>query len=642
MNPYCESLTSYKRGKTIEVPSGDLPCGGDNPNRIQSMTIADTRDTGASVEQAIRMIEAGCEYARITAPSVKEAENVEHIKKELRRRGYAAPLIAEIHFTPNAAMLAARIAEKVRINPGNYADKKRFETMESTDSEYQAELERIYQKFSPLVKICKEYGTAMRIGTNHGSLSDRIMNRYGDTPLGMAESALEFVRICEDLNYYRIVLSMKSSNPQVMVQAYRLLTERLIEEKRKPYPLHLGVTEAGDGLDGRIKSALGIGTLLEGGLGDSIRVSATEEPEGEIPVPKMLAGRNARRSHKPTKSITHYPVNPYQYNRRTTKAVLTVGGLQHPCVMIDLSEKEKVTPATLFALDYKYSVPSDKWTIGDRACDYIYLGKTVLDFEIPGTLGAVYDYETWLSRREKEHVFPIFTTAEFKTKKIKSTQLNFVRVTAEELTSDFIEEIKKDPSAAMIMETHHPHAMPDLRQMFVELMNSGCETPALIHRRYEVSSAEELAAAAAIDAGALLIDGMGDGIFISCQNLPPHKVNEISFGILQAARMRISKTEFISCPSCGRTLFDLQKTTAMIRARTGHLKGVKIAIMGCIVNGPGEMADADYGYVGAGPDRITLYKGKEAVKKNLRSSSAAEHLIDLIRNDGRWIEKTEK
>ncbi|HEX8041088.1 MAG TPA: (E)-4-hydroxy-3-methylbut-2-enyl-diphosphate synthase, partial [Chryseosolibacter sp.] len=411
---YCNSLVAYSRRKTIEVRIGNLPMGGENPIRIQSMTTVDTMDTKGSVEQAIRMVEAGCEYVRITAPSMKEAQNLEAIKKELRSRGYQVPLIADIHFTPNAAELAARIVEKVRINPGNYADKKRFEEIEYTDASYEAELDRIRQKFTPLVRICKEYGTAMRIGTNHGSLSDRIMSRYGDTPLGMVESALEFLRICEDFQYYDVVLSMKSSNPQVMVQAYRLLVRKLDEEGLKPYPLHLGVTEAGDGEDGRIKSSVGIGTLLEDGLGDTIRVSLTEEPEAEVPVAIALARRyDNRAGHEPIPAISHYPIDPFSYSRRSTQEVLNLGGHQVPRVMADFSRKDKITPASLFAVGYQYSQALDKWNITDLACDYIYAGKNTIGFELPGTLGTVYDHAVWIKQGNRDQTFPFITYTEF-------------------------------------------------------------------------------------------------------------------------------------------------------------------------------------------------------------------------------------
>jgi (E)-4-hydroxy-3-methylbut-2-enyl-diphosphate synthase len=636
---YCNSLVDYSRRKSIEVKIGDVPMGGHNPIRIQSMTTVDTMDTLGSVEQTIRMVEAGCEYVRITAPSVKEAQNLLEIKKELRKRGYTVPLIADIHFTPNAAELAARIVEKVRINPGNYADKKRFEEIEYTDASYEAELARIRQKFSPLVKICKEYGTAMRIGTNHGSLSDRIMSRYGDTPLGMVESALEFIRICADLDYHDIVVSMKSSNPQVMVQAYRLLVQKLDEENYKPYPLHLGVTEAGDGEDGRIKSAVGIGTLLEDGLGDTVRVSLTEEPEAEVPVAKTLAERYDSRVAKPIAAISHNPINPFEYKRRESVEVANFGGHQVPRVIADLSEREKITPASLFGVGYNYSITLDKWQIGDMACDYIFTGSKTIDFQIPGTLGVICNYSTWLSEKDKARVFPFFTADEYLTVAEKSDALNFVYAQWKNLSQELISVLKSDRSVVLMIDTMNDHAMAEQRRLFIELINHGCATPVVITRSYQNLTAGQLQLYAATDLGALLIDGLGDGIMITTKNCGGEKlVNETAFNILQATRTRISKTEYISCPSCGRTLFDLQETTSRIRARTFHLKGVKIGIMGCIVNGPGEMADADYGYVGSGPGRITLYRGKEVVRRNVPTANAVDALIDLIREDGIWVE----
>lgn len=613
--------------------------GGDNPIRIQSMTTIDTMDTQGSIEQSIRMIEAGCEYVRITAPSIKEAQNLELIKKGLRERGYSTPLIADIHFTPNAAELAARIVEKVRVNPGNYADKKRFETIAYTDDAYKSELDRIRAKFTPLVKICKEYGTAMRIGTNHGSLSDRIMSRYGDTPLGMVESALEFLRICEDLDYYDIVLSMKASNPQVMIQAYRLLVQKLDEEGLEPYPLHLGVTEAGDGEDGRIKSAVGIGTLLEDGLGDTIRVSLTEEPEAEVPVAKMLADRYANRKGSPIPGINHYPIDPYTYNKRISTAVQNIGAHHVPVVVADFSTKEKISPASLFAVGYHYSVPLDKWTITDFACDYIFAGKHPVEFEIPGTLGVIHLYDTWLTQKDKPRTYPLISARDYMNGVETSTVLNFISVCLSDMDAALIEKIKRDSTAVLIIETLNDHGLAEQRRLFVELINSDCAVPVITKRSYADLSLDELQLYAATDLGGLLIDGLGDGIFISTINCGPEKrINEAAFTILQATRTRISKTEYISCPSCGRTLFDLQETTALIRARTFHLKGVKIGIMGCIVNGPGEMADADYGYVGSGPGRITLYRGKEVVKRNVPSAQAVDELINLIREDGNWVE----
>jgi len=618
--------------------------GGINPIRIQSMTTIDTMDTMGSVEQTIRMVEAGCDYVRITAPSIKEAQNLAEIKKELRSRGYNVPLIADIHFTPNAAELAARIIEKVRVNPGNYADKKKFEEIDYTDSGYEAELNRIREKFTPLVKICKEYGTAMRIGTNHGSLSDRIMSRYGDTPLGMVESALEFLRICDDLHYHQIVLSMKASNPQVMIQAYRLLVQKLDEEGFQPYPLHLGVTEAGDGEDGRIKSSVGIGTLLEDGLGDTIRVSLTEEPEAEVPVCIALADRYKDRSpHEPIPEIKQYPINPFQYKRRTTHEVGNIGGHQVPRVITDFSAKEKITPASLYSLGYHYSVPLDKWTITDMACDYIFLNDKVIDFEIPGTLGLIYSHQQWLQHRAQSRSYPFVRASDYLLGVELSDKINFIYASLPDISYELISKLRTETTAVLLIDTYNKHGYAEQRRLFVELINQQCNTPVIIGRAYRDLSPENLQLYSATDIGGLLMDGLGDGTFIAAENCGADKlVNETAFNILQATRTRISKTEYISCPSCGRTLFDLQETTANIRSRTNHLKGIKIAIMGCIVNGPGEMADADYGYVGSGPGRITLYRSKDVVKRNVPASHAVDALIGLIKEDGNWIELTLK
>lgn len=632
----------YKRRQTVEVKIGDVPMGGNNPIRVQSMTTIDTMDTIGSVEQTIRMVEAGCEYVRITAPSLKEAQNLAEIKKELRKRGYNVPLVADIHFTPNAAELAARIVEKVRVNPGNYADKKRFETIDYTEASYQAELDRIRDKFTPLIKICKEHGTAMRIGTNHGSLSDRIMSRYGDSPLGMVESALEFLRICEDEQFYNIVVSMKSSNPQVMVQAYRLLVQKLDEGGFKPYPLHLGVTEAGDGEDGRIKSAVGIGTLLEDGLGDTIRVSLTEEPEAEVPVAYTLARRyDKRANHKSIPEVKHYSINPFEYTRRTTHEVVNIGG-EHwvPRVIADLSQRETISPASLFSLGYHYSVPLDKWNIADMACDYVYAGTKLVDFAIPGTLGIIYDYETWLKQKEKDRAYPLLNAAILAAGKTLSSGLNFVQVSIEDVSTSFIEMVRAHKNIVLVITTDNEHGMAEQRRLMLNIIDANCSVPVIIRRNYANLSQEELQLHAATDVGALLLDGLGDGIFLSALNCGPEKMlNETAFNILQATRTRISKTEYISCPSCGRTLFDLQETTNKIRVRTNHLKGLKIGIMGCIVNGPGEMADADYGYVGSGPGRITLYKGKEVVRRNIPTEKAVDELVNLIREHGDWVEQ---
>lgn len=636
---YCNSLTAYQRFKTREVMVGSVGLGGNNPIRVQSMTTTDTMDTIATVEQSIRMIDAGCEIVRITAPSKKEAENLANIKAELVKRGYNTPLVADIHFTPNAAEIAAKIVEKVRVNPGNYADKKKFEEIEYTDESYQAELDRIRERFIPLVKICKEHGTAMRIGTNHGSLSDRIMSRYGDTPHGMVESAMEFLRICREFDYHEIVLSMKASNTLVVVQAYRLLISEMIKEGMN-YPLHLGVTEAGEAEDGRIKSAVGIGTLLEDGLGDTIRVSLTEEPEFEIPVAQELVKRYYNRAeHDKIPEITQNPITPFEYNKRETNEVLNIGGKNVPVVVHDFCLKEKITPASFFALGYNYSVPLDKWNIADMACDYVFLGNKAIDFEVPGTLGLIYNYKTWLNHKNTFNAYPFLTTDEYISSEELSNKMNMVYVTLPELSSDLIEKLKSDKTAVLMIDTYNKHGMAEQRKLFVELMNNNCNAPVVIGRAYGDLSNEQLQLHSSTDMGALLVDGLGDGVFIAAENCGSDKmINETAFGILQATRTRISKTEYISCPSCGRTLFDLQETTAKIRAVTSHLKGVKIGIMGCIVNGPGEMADADYGYVGTGVGKITLYKEKEVVQKNIPEQEAVNALIDLIKQHGDWVD----
>lgn len=654
---YCFSLVEYKRRETIEVHIGDTPLGGKNPIRVQSMTTTDTMDTEATVAQSIRMIEAGCEYVRITAPSIKEAENLANIRKALRAKGYNTPLVADIHFTPNAAEIAARLVEKVRINPGNYVDKKRFEVFEYTDAQYNEEIEKIREKFIPFLKICKEYGTAIRIGTNHGSLSDRIINRYGDNPAGMVESALEFLRICEEFNYYNVVLSMKSSNPQVMVQAYRLLVQKLQEENLKPYPLHLGVTEAGDGEDGRIKSATGIGTLLEDGLGDTVRVSLTEEPEFEMPVGRKLAARYDSRAGHPkiyTFGGAVQQFSPFQYQKRHTQEVANFGKDNVPRVIIDFSQVPDVQMADFKAFGYSYLPALDKWGSNDTASDYVFLGTQPVPFMMPNGLKAIQHQSVW--EETKDEAFPYFEHIYAYLDCLKwghaDTYLNFVacRTTDEQDLKDLVAAKINDASIVLVLSTENPHALADLRQFVLGMRAAQINYPVVVRRTYPAAlDTETLQIYASTDVGGLLIDGMGDGIMLGLEAWPAEKtahleqikqVNSLSFGILQAARTRMTKTEYISCPSCGRTLFDLQETTAMIRKRTDHLKGVKIGIMGCIVNGPGEMADADYGYVGSGKDRITLYRGQNVVKRSVPTAQAVDLLIELIKEDGRWIDPT--
>lgn len=649
---YTQSLTEFKRRKSVEVKIGNVPLGGNNPIRVQSMTTIDTMDTEGSIAQAIRMIGAGCEYVRITAPSIKEAQNLQNIKDGLRAKGYQTPLVADIHFTPNAAELAAGIVEKVRVNPGNYADKKKFEIIEYTDEQYHEELTRIRERFEPLVKLCKANKTAMRIGTNHGSLSDRIMSRYGDTPLGMVESALEFLRICEDLEYYDVVISMKASNPQVMVQAYRLLVQKLEEEGLKAYPLHLGVTEAGEGEDGRIKSAMGIGALLEDGLGDTVRVSLTEEPEAEMPVGKQLVDRYLNRAnHSPITSFdwqnSSIPYSPYEYQKRATTEVLNFGQDNVPRVIADYSEVSNLEVNDLKSIGHYYLPELDKWGMNDLGADYIYLGSHSIPFMMPNGLKVIQDYSTW--QNETEESYPLLSIEEYNTAKDLGNSMRFLNLQWSDFSADLIKSIKSDKNLVLILSTYNEHAMAELRRIFFELMEQSLTQPVIIKRDYAGENMELVQLYASTDVGGLLIDGWGDGVMLSNHQTSNNKeqtldqakqLNNLGFGILQAARTRMTKTEYISCPSCGRTLFDLQETTAMIRKRTDHLKGVKIGIMGCIVNGPGEMADADYGYVGSGKGKITLYRNKTVVKRGVPSEQAVDELIELIREDGKWLERT--
>lgn len=667
MHLYCNSLTSYSRLKTREVNVGGLLIGSGHPIRVQTMTTTDTMDTMATVEQTIRCIEAGAELVRITAPSKKEAENLQNIKEELHRRGYHVPLVADIHFTPNAAEVAARIVEKVRINPGNYVDKKKFELIEYTDADYIEEIERIRTRFTPLVTICKEHGTAMRIGTNHGSLSDRIMSRYGDTPVGMVESAMEFLRIARDEDYHNIVLSMKSSNPQVMVQAYRLLVQQMQTEFGEIYPLHLGVTEAGDGEDGRIKSAIGIGTLLEDGIGDTIRVSLTEDPEFEIPVCKDLVNRYHGRDKKPfgigslratPEPVTGLPYSPFQYKRRTTTQVSNIGAQQVPVVVADFMQKQAIRPEDLQAIGYTYDAATDKWNISDGAADYIYTADHTIDFALPGTVKVICNPDAW--QKMDEHAgFPLFQGVEYLDAAKRSPILNFIGIDTHAIDKAVRQNIfsaaAADPTAVFCFFSTSKHAMADVRCALVYLMEHQIKTPVILCAESKGATADEQLIQFSTDTGALLLDGMGDGIWLMNDPARMHNtkvsgrnyiaidnnhrfLNSTAFSILQATRTRISKTEYISCPSCGRTLFDLQETTAKIRAVTNHLKGVKIAIMGCIVNGPGEMADADFGYVGSGPGKITLYKGKEVVKRSVDSEVAVDELVALLKENGAWVE----
>ena len=656
MQSYCNSLTRYSRLKTLEVKVGDLLLGNFRPIRVQTMTTTDTMDTLATVEQSIRCIEAGAELVRITAPSKKEAENLLNIRNELHRRGYHTPLVADIHFTPNAAEIAARIVEKVRINPGNYIDKKKFEFIEYTDAEYNEEIDRIRQRFTPLVKICKEYGTAMRIGTNHGSLSDRIMSRYGDTPIGMVESAMEFLRVAREESYHNIVLSMKSSNPQVMVQAYRLLVGKMEEEFGVCYPLHLGVTEAGDGEDGRIKSAIGIGTLLEDGIGDTIRVSLTEDPEFEVPVCKDLVQRYENRKVLDNPPIEKLPYSPFEYRRRVSRTLPALGGQHVPVVVADFMQAATISREDLRAIGYTYHADSDKWNIGDAAADLLYTGAKTIDFDLPGTLKLICDADTWRGSDDQSKYYPLFQAGAYDINADRSDALNFISIdTADPDTVELAETLRDDATIVLCCWSTHPQPMLSVRRFMMELLVRDIRCPVLLAVESHDSTIDEQLIHFSTETGALLLDGMGDGLWLMndpskignmkvsgrtyLQTHSNHQfLNNTAFSILQATRTRISKTEYISCPSCGRTLFDLQETTEKIRSMTHHLKGVKIAIMGCIVNGPGEMADADFGYVGSGPGKITLYRGKEIVKRGVDSAIALDELIKLLKEHEAWVE----
>lgn len=666
LSNYCASLTEYKRLKTRTVNVGAIKIGGDAPIIVQTMTTTDTMDTAATVNQCIRCIEAGAQMVRITAPSKKEAENLRAIKDALREKGYHTPLIADIHFTPNAAEIAAGIVEKVRINPGNYVDKKKFDVLEYTDEEYAAEVQRIYERFSPLVKICKANGTAMRIGTNHGSLSDRIMSRYGDTAIGMVESAMEFLRIARSHDFHEIILSMKSSNPQVMVQAYRLLVQKMQEEFKECYPLHLGVTEAGDGEDGRIKSAMGIGTLLEDGIGDTIRVSLTEDPEFEIPVCQAIIKKYTQlpettNSALPTIEKLFY--SPYQYKRRNTHSVSIIGGQQVPVVIADVSKAPAVNYELLASIGYQYQEDSDKWNISDSAPDFIYTHDQLPAIALPGTLQTIVDASIWSSSLIQ--TYPLFSTDTFLSAPQQHPLLNFVIVDCfsnkRAIHWETLQTIAQQQNVVFCLYTKQTMAMATMRYVFNVFIEKGITTPCILFAESAAENNDEHLVNFAVQTGGLLLDGFGDGLILSLHRQAyshlqqqaslstqgrtyqeTHTIesflNNTAFSILQASRTRISKTEYISCPSCGRTLFDLQETTAKIRAVTHHLKGVKIAIMGCIVNGPGEMADADFGYVGSGVDKISLYKNKDVVRKNIPSKDAVNELISLLKEHGAWVD----
>ena len=607
---------NYHRRISSVVNIGNTPLGNDNPIRIQSMANVSTMDTEGAVGQAIRMIDVGAEYVRFTAQGEREARNLGVIRKQLTEAGYSTPLVADIHFNPRAADAAAQEVEKVRINPGNYVDKvKTFDLLEYSDEEYAAELQKIRDRFVPFLNICKEHGTAIRIGVNHGSLSDRIMSRYGDTPEGMVASCMEFLRICRDENFSDVVISIKASNTVVMVKTVRLLVS-VMEAEDMHYPLHLGVTEAGDGEDGRIKSAVGIGALLSDGIGDTIRVSLSEAPEAEVPVARKLVDYIlAREGHEHIEALLAQGYNPISPSRRLSRGVANIGGGAQPIIIAD-------------CLDGNLSFDVNSTP------DYIYIGKCGLN-EYSYNRPLIVDFSSW---KDIPNVYPCFTVTEMDRMKECPASIHFIRLADEELTDIVIEQLKQQSKTVVWLQTNHRNGVGALRAAMHRLMAADCDVPVVLYRSYSESDTETLQLKAAADFGTLLLDGFCDGIMLSDPMLEDQALCNYMFGILQATRTRISKTEYISCPSCGRTLYDLQATIAKIKKATSHLKGLKIGIMGCIVNGPGEMADADYGYVGAGKNRISLYKGKECVLKNIPEEEAVERLIQLIKDNGDWID----
>ncbi len=660
MGQYTASPFQYQRRRTREVKVGDVGVGGDNPIRVQSMTIADTMETEKVVAEAKGLVEVGCEIVRITAPTIHHAENLKNIRDALRRDGIRAPLVADIHFTPQAAMIAADYVEKVRVNPGNYADRKLFAVKEYTDEQYQSELDRMADKFIPLVRKCKANGVAMRIGTNHGSLSDRIMNRYGDTPLGMVESALEFVRLCETEGYQELIISMKASSPFIMIEAYRLLAERM-DELGMDYPFHLGVTEAGEGEDGRIKSAIGIGSLLEDGIGDTVRVSLTEDSIYEIPVAYQLVKKFNERLAAVTTQLTQRDTvniswNPLERKRRESQFILSNGLLLGSHYAIG-------TIASLEVIDSATAIRTlEQWAREKKAeepvCDILNLipGPEVSGAELEKVREAVVrlfpEIKTGLTVRRTDDFESATAKFDFvrisMTDSLDTSELSLlatqfqkrqkilqVQFPSVESLSAWKTVLKEIAPLLINLETADP--IYDYRRLAAELDQAGIRLP--IHLSVDARRLEETILESASALGSLLMDGIGDSVEV--QNLSPREASRLEFNILQASRLRITKAEFIACPSCGRTLFDLQETTQRIKQKTEHLKGVKIAIMGCIVNGPGEMADADFGYVGGGPGRIHLYVGKECVEKNIPSEIADEKLIELIKKHGQWVEPSD-
>lgn len=610
---YINNLCRFERFKTSEVQIGSVPVGGDNPIRIQSMTDTDTKDTEATVEQIIRIIKAGSDYVRVTVKDTRDAENLRFIKKELLDRGFDNPLIGDIHFNPKLADISARYISKIRINPGNFYDKRAsFKPLLYTDEEYRDELRKIEELFVPFLKMLKKTNTALRIGANQGSLSDRVMSRYGDTPTGIVESVMEFLRICKKEKFNNVVLSIKSSNTRVMVYTVRLLCYKMRIEDME-YPLHLGVTEAGEGEDGRIRSAVGIGALLADGIGDTIRISLTESPEREIPVARKLIDHfRSYYNHQPITAPLHAQTNPFEYERRSTRPVLNMGGRNLPVVVADLGDRSlsEILPIR-----------------GKRIPDYFLSGNKIMD--IAGNSS------------------PVISLEEYLFESTRWGRMKFIRTNKEEFDRfmdkhpEIMTKLKQTRKTVLVLESYNKNPFAELRAFFMMLETHIWKVPVILYRRYKERSLDDLLIKASADLGGLFLDGYGDGLCLSNdhENTTFTELKDLSFGILQASRMRVSQTEFISCPGCGRTLFDLHETTKKIKDHFSHLQHLKIGIMGCVVNGPGEMSDADYGFVGAGKNNVNLYKGQKLVKRHIPYENAVEELEQLIRENGHWMDR---
>ncbi len=607
---YIKDITRFERQKTWEVNIGGIGVGGNNPIRIQSMTDTSTKDTDSTVEQIIALTKAGADYVRLTVKGIYDAENLKNIVTALGERGYTTPLVADIHFNPRLADIAAKFFDKVRINPGNFYDKRaRFEHKVYSDDEYKEELIKIEEQFIPFLEMLKNTNTALRIGANHGSLSDRVMSRFGDSPSGMAESVLEFLRICKKVNFNDVVVSIKSSNTRMMVYTVRLLNYKMRLEDMQ-YPIHLGVTEAGEGEDGRIKSAVGIGALLADGIGDTIRVSLTESPVNEIPIARKLVDHfKSYRNHEPVKASLVAQTNPFEYERRSTRDVLNMGGENLPVVVADLEDR-----------NLKEMLPIR----GKMVPDYFLSGNKIMDI--------------------KDESYPIISLEEYLFESTRWGRMKFIRTNKMEFdrfmekNPEIIMKLKQTRKTVLILESFNKNPMAELRAFFTTLESHIWKVPVILYRRYNESNLEDLQIKASADFGGLLIDGYGDGICISNDNerITFTELKDLSFGILQASRMRMSKTEFISCPGCGRTLYDLQETTKNIKQHFKHLDHLKIGIMGCVVNGPGEMGDVDYGFVGVSNNKVTLYKGLKPVKRHIPYENAVEELELLIRENNDW------